>query len=359
MKKNIAIIMAALLLCTACQSNPAGSAADSSEPTSSTSPVTSGSAEPEEPAQTSEAAKTEEATPAETKEQTSAPETAESVSDAFFKPGVWQCSEYYFYEFYADGKGGSAMDFDSYLGQPFEYEVTDPDSGAVMFHMFSADDQSPATAKIISDTEIELTWDFGRTDTLTYLPGKTMDDIEAEFKNYFKPGTWNCDNESYYFFNEDGASGDTLTFDKGIGVGFQYEVMSRSEGFVNMHMGAVDNSEGVVITDKTEDSFTLIWENGRSQNFMYVSPLGYDEFKFYTDEQLQQIALKYYQANNDGYTPQYAGIQSNDDGTATIRLYDSLSDHNTTLAWYTVDRVVLKGTDDITGAEIDLSGYAE
>lgn len=169
MKKNALIILAALLFCTACQSNPAGSASDNSEPTSSTAPVNSGSSEPDKPAQTSENANAEEGNPTEITEQSSTAETsgtAESTGDAFFKPGIWQCSEYYFYEFYADGTGGIVMDFDCYMGQPFRYEVTDSDSGALMFHIFSADDQSPAAAKIISDTEIELTWDFGRTDTL-------------------------------------------------------------------------------------------------------------------------------------------------------------------------------------------------
>ncbi|MGN0596095.1 MAG: hypothetical protein ACI4J1_02035 [Ruminiclostridium sp.] len=277
MKKKALIILAALLLCTACQSNPAVSALDNSE---SSATVNSDSSEPEKTAQTSENAKTEEETTAEICE------TAESNGDIFFKPGVWQCSEYYFYEFYADGKGGCAMDFDCNLGQPFEYEVTDSDSGTLMFHIFSADDQSPATAKIISDTEIELTWDFGRTDTLTYLPEKTMDDLEKEFKNYFKPGTWRGETQ-YLFFDEDGESGSTRSFDIGTGLGFRYEVMSRSEGFVNMHMGAEDNSEGVVITDKTEDSFTLIWEDGSAEKFEYDSPMNADEFLSGTDEQLQ------------------------------------------------------------------------
>ncbi|MGN1341545.1 MAG: hypothetical protein ACI4WS_14735 [Oscillospiraceae bacterium] len=360
MRKNIAVILAALLLCTACQSNAANSGAESSEPTSSTAAVDAGSAEPDESAPTAENAKTEEVTPAETTPQTSGsevPEATDSASDAFFKPGVWQCSDYYFYEFYEDGTGGTALDFDCYIGQPFRYEVTDQDSGAVMFHIFSADDQSPATAKVISDTEIELTWDFGRTDNLTYLPGKTMDDIEAEFKNYFKPGTWRGETQ-YFFFDEDGMSGSTLSFDIGIGVGFRYEVMSRSEGFVNMHMGAEDNIEGVVISDKTEDSFTITWEDGSSEKFVYASPLTASEFVFYTDEQIVQIAQNYYQANNGGYTPGSAGTKSNEDGTVTIQLYDSFDDHNSTAAWYTIDRVTLKGTDDIMGTEVDMSGYA-
>lgn len=363
MKKNTAIILAMVFLFTACDSGSVESATGSSEPTNSTSTVNSDVTEQEPPAQSSETPKSEVTTTPQTTEQTTAseppetPETSsEGESDAFFKPGIWQCSEYYFYQF--GEHGGSMMDFDSNLGQPFEYEVIDPDSGTLMFHIFSADDQSSASAQVISDSEIMLTWDFGRTDHLTYLPGKTLEDIEKEIGNYFKPGTWNCDNESYYFFNEDGTSGDTLSFNMGVGIGFNYEVMSRSEGFVNFHQGSADNSEGVVISNKTEDSFTLTWGNGRSQNFTYVSPLGYDEFKFYTDEQLHDIVLKYYQEDNN-YTPQYFDVQHNFDGTSTVHLFDLVDDRSSTAALCTLDRITLKGTDDITGTEIDLSDYAE
>ena len=150
-----------------------------------------------------------------------------------------------------------------------------------------------------------------------------------------------------------------MSFEKGIGVGFQYEVMSRSKGFLNFHMGAADNSEGVVITDISEDSFTLIWESGLNQNFTYVSPQSADEFKFYTDGQLYDVVLKYYQEDNNNYKPQYSGVQHNYDGTATVHLLDVSGDRSYTAALCTLDRVTLKGTDDLTGAEIDLSGYAE
>lgn len=354
MKKNLPIILAAaLLLCTACQSKSVGNDSENDVSSSSTAPVSAGSADPVDTSEPDSAGTGELPQPSETEEI-----TTEQQTNAFFKPGVWQCSEYYFYEFDANGTSGRTMDFDSSVGMPFEYEVTDADSGALMFHIFSADDKSPATAKILSDSEIELTWDFGRTDPLTYLTGKTLDDVEAEIGHFFKPGTWRGA-DGYYFFNDDGTSGSTQSFEMGIGVGFNYEVMSRSNGFVNIHKGAADVSEGVVISDKTEDSFTITWENGTQEKLVYVSPRTTDEFKFYTNEDLQQIALKYYQANNDGYTPQYAGVKSNDDGTATIQLYDQVTDHNTTVAWYTIDRVTLKATDDIMGSEIDMSGYAD
>lgn len=74
----------------------------------------------------------------------------------------------------------------------------------------------------------------------------------------------------------------------------------------------------------------------------------------YNDEELIQMALDFYSANNDGYVPSLNGIQDNGDGTVTIQLYDNLGDHNSTSAWYTVDRKTAEGTDDIMGDKIDL-----
>lgn len=72
-----------------------------------------------------------------------------------------------------------------------------------------------------------------------------------------------------------------------------------------------------------------------------------------SDEDLAELALWYYEAQYD-YKPGSAGVQDNGDGTVSIQLYDNLDDHNSTCAWYTIDRLTLQGTDDNTGETIDL-----
>lgn len=180
----------------------------------------------------------------------------------------------------------------------------------------------------------------------------TIDTVEAAGA-IFKPGTWRGAN-SYYFFDRDGKSGSTLGFELGIGVGFRYEADAQSAVF---HMGAADNNSVAAVSCASEDEVTLTWENGTAETLVYVSPLSSDEFVFYCDEQIAQIALSYYQANYD-YTPGSVGIQSNDDGTVTIQLYDNMGDHNATSGWYTIDRVTLTGTDDMSGESVDMSAYA-
>lgn len=166
------------------------------------------------------------------------------------------------------------------------------------------------------------------------------------------PGVWRGD-DGYYIFREDG-SGAVSSFELGIGVAFQYEV--RSSGIL-FNMGAVDSITQAKVSDIAEDSFTLTSLDGSAERLFYVSDRT-DDFVFYTDEELQKLALAYYEANFS-YSPSSCGIRQNEDGTATIQLYDSLQDHNSTSAWYTVDRVSLVGTDDLSGCEVDLNGYVD
>lgn len=171
----------------------------------------------------------------------------------------------------------------------------------------------------------------------------------------FKPGAWRGNSE-YILFYSDGTGGATCDFEYGIGVPFEYEY---GDGNIVFHMGAADNNTIAVPSDIAEDSVTLTWEDGTAENFVFVSDNA-ENFHFYTNEELVQIAQRYYKANSpEGYVPGMAGTQNNDDGTVTIQLYDSLEDHNSTSAWYTIDRVNLTGTDDMTGSAVIMSDYAE
>lgn len=161
--------------------------------------------------------------------------------------------------------------------------------------------------------------------------------------------------DSYFVFYPDGSGRCTMSFENGTGVAFRYE--QNADGSTTFHMGAEDNSINALTTSNSDGTLSIVWEDGREEVFYPVN-WNVEEFTFYTNEELQYIALAYYQANY-GYTPHYSGIQTDPDGTATIQLYDQVDDHNSTAAWYTVDRVTLKGTDNISGEDIDMSGFAD
>lgn len=206
-------------------------------------------------------------------------------------------------------------------------------------------DPAAATSELPTEEEQPVTAE--QTEEPVIVPGST--------KTVFKPGVWRGE-DSYFFFHEDN-SGQLLSFENGIGVGFQVE-QPADDGTVTFHMGAADNNSVFALSDVSEDSFTLTTDDGQTDTLVYVCEGDDNTFRFYTDEELQQIALNYYQAQT-GYAPQYSGIKSNNDGTATIQLFDQVDDHNSTSAWYTIDRVTLKGTDDMLNEEVDMSEFAQ
>lgn len=161
--------------------------------------------------------------------------------------------------------------------------------------------------------------------------------------------------DSYYVFYPDGTGGCTMSFENGTGVAFEYE--TNPDGSTTFHMGAADNSINSKAVNNPDGTMSIEWSDGRTELFTPVNANA-EEFTFYTNQELQYIALAYYQAQS-GYTPQYSGVLTNDDGTASIQLYDETDGHNSTSAWYTIDRVTLTGTDDISGETVDMTAYAD
>ena len=146
-----------------------------------------------------------------------------------------------------------------------------------------------------------------------------------------------------------------MSFENGTGVAFEYE--TNPDGSTTFHMGAADNSINSEAVNNPDGTMSIEWSDGRTELFTPVNANA-EEFTFYTNQELQYIALAYYGAQT-GYYPQHSGVQSNDDGTASIQLYDIMEDYNSTSAWYTIDRVTLTGTDDISGDTVDMTAYAD
>ena len=105
------------------------------------------------------------------------------------------------------------------------------------------------------------------------------------------------------------------------------------------------------------EHITLRWDSGETTHLTYVSNKGTGEFFFYTNMDLCNLAVNYY-IQKGGFDAERltAGAASNEDGTVTIQVYENLGDHNSTAAWYTVDRVTARGTDGNTGEAVALAG---
>lgn len=187
----------------------------------------------------------------------------------------------------------------------------------------------------------------------TTIPDGSMESEKTE--SVFKAGTWmatNGESGQFYFFDNDRSSGRTANYENGIGLGFTYE--KQDDKFI-FHMGDSTSSLPcqVVVTDDTH--ITLEWEAQYSETLTFLSPLNSEQFHFYTHEELCELALKEYKAKNNFSEELTAAAADHGDGTVTIQIYQNLSDHNSTVAWYQIDRCTGAGKDVNSGDPIDLT----
>ncbi len=234
-KTSLAAMLAAALLLTAC-----GAPADTTSSEVS-SPETSSDI------------------PSDASEQS--PEPAPETADISFTAGLWESENAYF-TFY-DGNSGNVIYKDTEMGVGFEYEV---DGANVTFHMGAVDDNTPATAEQTSSGDILLTWEDGSTDTLTFVPDKTVDDFLSDSGSFagFAEGEWVSDANTYTFYDE--KSGNVVGNESGTGVGFEYEIDGST---VTFHMGAVDNNTPATAEQTDENTVVLTWEDGRVETLTF------------------------------------------------------------------------------------------
>lgn len=120
-------------------------------------------------------------------------------------------------------------------------------------------------------------------------------------------------------------------------------------------LGGADNTSSCTVS-RDGDTVTLEWADGTAEHLTYVSEQGADTFQFYSNQELADLALHFYQENNNAQDNQnlVSAAQTNDDGSVSIQVYENLGDHNSTAAWYTVDRITAAGTDG-SGNEVKLA----
>lgn len=177
---------------------------------------------------------------------------------------------------------------------------------------------------------------------------------ESGAETVFTPGTWLVgDGGQYFFFDEDGKSGSTRDWEHGIGVAFEYEY---ADGRAVFHMAAADDNTPCAVEITDPEHITLRWDDGGDTPLTYQ---GAGEIDFYSDYELGEMAIAYYgQATGQDTENLTAGTAANEDGTVTVQVYENLGDHNSTAAWYTVDRFTGQGTDVNSGETVDLTTAA-
>ncbi len=209
-----------------------------------------------------------------------------------------------------------------------------------------------SAAKAESDTVSETVLFTTEPYTESVLQSTTSEDItmtdiiettESQTLLVPRSGVWLAEGEDenrYFFFADEENCGSYVSQSEGIGMGFDYEIQ---ENGLLLHIGDTEDNSPVLLDWEDEDHVTFTWESGYSENLTYLGEQTAAEFQFYSDIQLCEMALDYYELQT-GYRPGMVSSTVNEDGTVTIQLYDNLGDHNATSDWYTVDRYTAIGT---------------
>ena len=178
---------------------------------------------------------------------------------------------------------------------------------------------------------------------------------EEPVSQKFESGIWwsvSGEGDRYFCFYTSGRSGSFQDQESGLGMAFSYDIDESDETIVIFHIGDAESSERVQTVFTDSNTAVLTWENGSTETLSYQGLGNFDTFHFYSNLELCEMALDYYESKY-AYRPADASAEVQADGKIAIQLYDSLSDHNATSAWYTVDRFTAQGT-DIMGNTINL-----
>lgn len=137
------------------------------------------------------------------------------------------------------------------------------------------------------------------------------------------------------------------TFDAGFETEVTYKIVDNTIEF-----NGENDSVIVDVTSGDLSVFSFKTDDGLEFNLRYFSESMPDEIlgNFYSNPQLCEIALDYYEKNN-GTRPASCDVINNADNTVTLHIYE---DDNTIIASYTVDRTSCAGTDEVMLTEINL-----
>lgn len=226
-------------------------------------------------------------------------------------------------------------------------ETTAPDETTAAVDQGTTAPDAPETTAPESDAETE-------SETASAADGETTTNLPVADEAELRAGVWWAIGDgidSYYEICRDGT-GAVISQENGTGVGINYEVRGNS---VTFQMGAVDAVSEATLAAASADELTVTFADGHTEFWSYMGNVTMNGFTFYSNEQLCEMA-KNYIAAVEGYTPENVAATADfeDPRTINIQLYDNLGDHNSTAAWYFVDRFTAKGW-DLNSNEIDLT----
>ena len=160
---------------------------------------------------------------------------------------------------------------------------------------------------------------------------------------------------NYYQFTPETRSGSYVSLEYGLGMPFTYH---GSEEELTFCLEGHEEDMTAAVGHQDEAHFTLVWTDSLPEKLVFVGEGTLEDYPFYSNVQLTEMALEHYAVHSGVPQEEMEGMlgaaMTNVDNTVTVQLYQNLGDHNSTAAWYVVDRFTATGTDLTSGEEIDL-----
>lgn len=153
-----------------------------------------------------------------------------------------------------------------------------------------------------------------------------------------------------FTIEENGDGGEVIRYEDGISDSFSYEIGVNE---ITLYLDSYGDAIHLDVQGGDLSAADLTAEDGTEISIRNISDSTVLP-EFYDNSELCVLAEEYYERHH-GERPPLSAAQTNEDGTVTIQLYENLSDHNSTWAWYRVDRKTACGIDDILLNDICLT----
>ncbi len=177
---------------------------------------------------------------------------------------------------------------------------------------------------------------------------QTSQDVRIQVSEncMLKPGVWYSYNDkrsSYYFISPDGTMARRVDVADALSTVFQYECISPETHLYKYYTSTGASTFTINITG--EDTAEMTDADNTVSRMKYRSDETFEKFQFFSDEELQNMALTYfstYSSRNTNNLQKY--VVDNEDETVDVYLYVYANGAQNILEIYSIDRFTASGT---------------
>ncbi len=168
-----------------------------------------------------------------------------------------------------------------------------------------------------------------------------------------RTGVWASyegDSLTRYFVFDNEMHGHDFDSTSGKSMDFRYEIDGDT---IIFYMGEDENVVSAIFQKSDAEHMEVTWDYGSVETMEWVRE--YDEnLTIYSSEDLCDLALDYYVRTNGSEPADYA-YEDMDNTTVAVQLFDNVDGHNSTAAYYIIDRFTAEGTNQNSGEKINFA----